>query len=92
LKQKYSAEEVSPILEAIAQIADITAWILLAFIIAVVKATGITGALFSMSLAILFILVMVFGVKLRISHWFMTGPLLTLSDVFERRRRNDDAR
>jgi len=53
-----------------AVIGDITAWILLAFIIAVVKSTGVSGALFSLGSAILFILVMIFGVKPAINRWF----------------------
>lgn len=42
---------------------DITAWCILAFVIAVVKAGGITSALFTIALAIVFVVVMLYVVR-----------------------------
>ena len=54
-------------------IGDITAWVLLAFIIAVVKATGIGSAVLSLGLAIFFICFMLLGVKPAIAQWFASA-------------------
>lgn len=42
---------------------DVTAWCILAFVIAVVKAGGITSALFTIALAIVFVVVMLYVVR-----------------------------
>jgi Kef-type K+ transport system membrane component KefB len=56
-----------------AVVGDISAWILLAFIIAIVKATGISGAVFSLGSAVIFILVMILGIKPGIGRWFASA-------------------
>lgn len=42
---------------------DVTAWCILAVVIAVVKAGNITGALLTISLALVFVLLMIYGVR-----------------------------
>ena len=42
---------------------DVTAWCILAAVIAIVKAGNITGALLTISLSLIFVLVMVYGVR-----------------------------
>lgn len=52
---------------ACAAIDDVTAWCILAFVIAIVKSTGVTGSILTIALVLLFVIVMLLLVKPRIA-------------------------
>jgi Kef-type K+ transport system membrane component KefB len=48
---------------------DVTAWTVLAFVVAIVKAGGLAPAVLSIVLVLLFVAVMLFWIKPRVPHW-----------------------
>jgi Kef-type K+ transport system membrane component KefB len=52
-----------------AAINDVTAWCILAFVVAIAKARSVTSAAFSIGWVVLFVLVMLFWIKPRLSRW-----------------------
>jgi len=48
---------------------DVSAWSILAVVVAIAKATSVAAAAFSLGLVILFVLVMLFWIKPRLPHW-----------------------
>lgn len=59
---------------ACAAVDDVTAWCLLAVVVALIKATGLTGAVFTISLALLFVAVMLFLVRRQTERLFAGPP------------------
>lgn len=55
--------QIGAITLACAAVADVTAWCILAFVVAVARATGIQAALWTTGLTAVFILLMLFGVR-----------------------------
>ena len=49
---------------------DVTAWTVLAFVVAIVKAGGLAPAVLSIVLVLLFVAVMLFWIKPRVPRWF----------------------
>jgi Kef-type K+ transport system membrane component KefB len=52
-----------------AAINDVTAWCILAFVVAIAKAKSVTSSAFSIGLVMLFVLVMLFWIKPRLPRW-----------------------
>ncbi len=48
---------------------DVTAWTVLAFVVAIVKAGGLAASLLTLGLVVLFVAVMLFGLKPRLPRW-----------------------
>jgi Kef-type K+ transport system membrane component KefB len=57
-----------------AAVDDVTAWSILAFVVAIVKSTGLAGSVLSLALAVVFVLVMLLVLKPRLPRWFGAGP------------------
>jgi Kef-type K+ transport system membrane component KefB len=53
-----------------AAVGDVTAWTILAFVVAIAKSTGITSNFVNLSLVVGFIVVMLLLVKPRLARWF----------------------
>jgi Kef-type K+ transport system membrane component KefB len=53
-----------------AAVDDATAWGILAFVVAIARATGLVSTIFSLGLVIAFVALMVFGVRPCLPHWF----------------------
>jgi Kef-type K+ transport system membrane component KefB len=54
---------------------DVTAWTILAFVVAIVKAGHFTSALVTIGLVVLFVGIMCFWIKPRLPHWFAEATL-----------------
>ena len=48
---------------------DVTAWSVLAFVVAIVKAGGLAASLLTLGLVVLFVALMLFGLKPRMPRW-----------------------
>jgi Kef-type K+ transport system membrane component KefB len=54
---------------------DVTAWTVLAFVVAIVKAGGLASSLFSLLLVLLFVAVMLFWIRPRVPRWLGSAAL-----------------
>jgi Kef-type K+ transport system membrane component KefB len=54
---------------ACAAVDDVTAWCMLAFVVAIARATSVGGAVFNLGLALVFIALMLFVIKPRLPTW-----------------------
>jgi Kef-type K+ transport system membrane component KefB len=55
-----------------AAVGDATAWAILAFVVAIARATGLVSTIFSLGLVVAFVALMVWAVRPRLPHWL--GP------------------
>jgi len=53
---------------------DVTAWSILAVVVAIAKAGGVASTLFSIGLVIVFVAVMLFWIKPRLPRWMASAP------------------
>jgi Kef-type K+ transport system membrane component KefB len=60
-----------------AAVDDVTAWSIMAFVIGIVKSTSMAGAVLTLGLALVFILVMLFGVRRWLPRWLGRERLLS---------------
>jgi Kef-type K+ transport system membrane component KefB len=58
-----------------AAVDDVSAWSILAFVVAIARATSLGGSLLSLLLVLLFIAVMIFGVRRALQQWLGNGRL-----------------
>jgi Kef-type K+ transport system membrane component KefB len=58
-----------------AAVDDVTAWSILAFVVAIVRATGVVSTLFSLGLVVVFVAVMLWVVRPLLPRWFGVGKL-----------------
>jgi Kef-type K+ transport system membrane component KefB len=73
-EQGLSKTPIGNIAIACAAVDDVTAWCLLAVVVALIKATGLTGIVFTIVLALLFIAVMLFFVRPQTQRLFAGPP------------------
>jgi len=59
-----------------AAVDDVTAWSIMAFVVGIVKSTSLAGAVLTLALALIFIAVMMFGVKRWLPRWLGQERLL----------------
>jgi len=62
-ERRLSGSQLGATAIACAAVDDVTAWCLLAVVVAIVRANGLAGSLMTIALTLLFIVVMLFGVK-----------------------------
>src|SRR5438034_5911310 len=55
---------------ACAAVDDVTAWSMLAFVVAIARATSVGGAVFNLGLVLVFIALMLFVIKPKLPSWF----------------------
>lgn len=60
---------------ACAAVDDVTAWCVLAFVVAIVRATSVSVAVFNLGLALVFIALMIFGIKPALPRWLGQSAL-----------------
>jgi Kef-type K+ transport system membrane component KefB len=60
---------------ACAAVDDVTAWSILAFVIAIVRATSLGGAVFSLGLVLIFVALMLLVLKRNLPHWLGRSAL-----------------
>ena len=55
---------------ACAAVGDVTAWCVLAFVVAIARATSVGGAVFNLGLVLVFVALMLFVIKPKLPSWF----------------------
>ena len=60
-----------------AAVDDVTAWSIMAFVVGIVKSTSMAGAVLTLALALVFIVLMMFGVKRWLPRWLGQERLLS---------------
>jgi len=60
---------------ACAAVGDVTAWCMLAFVVAIARATSVDGAVFNLGLVLLFIALMLFVIKRKLPTWLGQSAL-----------------
>src|SRR5881227_1575184 len=55
---------------ACAAVGDVTAWSVLAFVVAIARATSVGGAVFNLGLVLVFVALMLFVIKPKLPSWF----------------------
>jgi Kef-type K+ transport system membrane component KefB len=60
-----------------AAVDDVTAWSIMAFVVGIVKSTSMAGAVLTLALAVVFIAVMLFGVRRWLPRWLGQERLLS---------------
>src|SRR5439155_9536644 len=60
---------------ACAAVDDVTAWCMLAFVVAIARATSVDGAAFNLGLVLLFIALMLFVIKRKLPTWLGQSAL-----------------